>query len=83
LHQNYHNPFNPSTVITYRVPWESRVQLTIYDVTGRGVSRLVDEMQAPSEYRVVWDASEMASGTYLYRLSASGHTLTRRMTLIR
>lgn len=83
LHQNYPNPFNPSTVITYRVPWESRVQLTIYDVTGRRVSRLVDEMQTPGNYRVVWDASEMASGIYLYRLSASGHTLTRRMTLIR
>jgi hypothetical protein len=83
LHQNYPNPFNPSTVITYLVPSESRVQLTIYDVTGRRVSALVDEVQAPGEYRVMWDASEIASGIYIYRLSASGHTLTRRMTLIR
>ena len=83
LHQNYPNPFNPSTVIAYRIPEESHVRLDVYDITGRRVSRLVDEMQAPGDYQVIWDASERTSGIYLFRLSASGHTLTRRMTLIR
>ncbi len=83
LHQNYPNPFNPSTVIAYQIPEETHVRLNVYDVAGRRVSALVDEMQPPGEYRVNWDATEMASGIYIYRLSASGHTLTRRMTLIR
>ena len=83
LHQNYPNPFNPSTVIAYQIPEESHVRLNVYDVTGRRVSRLVDEVQTPGEYRVTWNASEMTSGIYIYRLSASGHTHTRRMALIR
>jgi len=83
LHQNYPNPFNPSTFIAYHIPEESHVRLNVYDVTGRRVSRLVDNMQPPGEYRVIWDASNMASGLYIYRLMVGEVMINRQMLLIK
>ncbi len=83
LAQNYPNPFNPSTVISYRIPEQSHVRLEIYDLTGRRISLLVDEVQAPGRYNVTWDASALSSGVYLYRVTANGHSVTRRMTLVK
>ena len=83
LAQNYPNPFNPSTVISYALPEQAHVSLAIYDLTGRRISTLVDEEQAPGRYDVTWDASQLASGVYLYRLESAGQTQTRRMTLIK
>ncbi|MBP3191243.1 T9SS type A sorting domain-containing protein [Natronogracilivirga saccharolytica] len=83
LYQNYPNPFNHSTIITYEIPEESHVRLGIYDVTGRRVSSLVDEMQVPGEYRITWNAENLASGVYLYRFTAGDVVQTRQMILIK
>jgi hypothetical protein len=83
LSQNYPNPFNPSTVITYRVSGDQHVRLSVYDVTGREIAVLVDRQQAPGEYQVNWDAGQLSSGIYIYRLEAGGQTLTRNMTFVK
>lgn len=83
LHQNYPNPFNPSTTIQYALPQESRVTLTIYNLLGREVTQLVDEVQGAGAHTVSFDAGNLASGTYLYRIEAPGYTATRQMLLIK
>jgi hypothetical protein len=92
LHQNYPNPFNGETTIGFSLPAaqsgmreaESRgVNLVVYDVLGRAVASVVDEPLAPGLYRVPFNASGLASGVYLYRLSAGGSVETRRMILMK
>ncbi len=74
LGQNYPNPFNPTTVIRYQLPVESRVSVTVYDVLGRAVARLVDGVESAGMRTVRWDASAAATGVYFYRLDATGIT---------
>lgn len=89
LQQNYPNPFNPTTQISYSLPVTSRVELTIYDMSGRKVEKLVDQVQAAGEYNVMWNASDRASGMYVYRLVAVGlsnhkrFTKTQKMVLVK
>lgn len=79
--QNFPNPFNPATVISYRVPVASMVRIVVYDVLGREVKVLVGEQKAPGVYTVRLDAKGMASGVYLYRMTAGTFVQTRRMVL--
>jgi hypothetical protein len=73
LQQNYPNPFNPETRIGYRVSsLGSRIRLAVYDITGRQVALLVDEVQGTGVYEVRFDAKGLASGMYIYRLTAVG-----------
>ena len=81
LHQNYPNPFNPATTIAYDIAENGKVSLKIFDVLGREVRSLVEERQSPGRYTVTFDASDLASGIYLYRLNANGVVQTRRMIL--
>ncbi|AXJ01553.1 Por secretion system C-terminal sorting domain-containing protein [Cyclonatronum proteinivorum] len=84
LHQNYPNPFNPATTLFFGLPDAAEVNLRVYDSTGRLVQTLIEGRQySAGEHRVSFDASRLPSGIYLYRLEASGQTLTRRMTLIK
>jgi len=83
LAKNFPNPFNPSTAIGYSLPEETRVRLSVYDLLGRRVAVLVDQQQEAGRHQVNWDASQFASGVYLYRLETEGHALTRRMTLVK
>ncbi len=83
LDQNYPNPFNPTTVISYHIPRQSHVRLTVYDLLGREISVLVDDSRAPGSYDVTWDASQLSSGVYIYRLEAGGQSFTRRMTFVK
>lgn len=83
LEQNYPNPFNPNTQITYNLPEPSDVSLTVYSVTGEQVAELVDQPQSAGFYTVPFEASGLASGTYIYRLTANNQVLTRKMTLIK
>jgi len=88
LGQNRPNPFNSSTAISYDVAEPCRVILSVYDILGREVRRLVDGEQVPGSYTVVWDGRdelghEVGSGIYLYRLRAGGFADTRKMMLIR
>lgn len=70
LERNFPNPFNPTTVVRYQVPVASQVRLVVYDVLGREVKVLVDERKAAGYHAVVFDAAGLASGMYLYRMTA-------------
>jgi|GEM_PF-661661 len=84
LQQNYPNPFNPATTINYQLPEQSRVRLEVFDLLGRKVSTLVDnEQKTAGHYSVRFDARNLASGMYLYRLQAGNTTLTKKLTLIK
>jgi len=83
LNQNYPNPFNPTTAIRYQVPAATPVRLSLYDLLGREVAVLVDELKAPGGYEVRFDGTGFASGVYLYRLTAGSHVESRRMILMK
>jgi photosystem II stability/assembly factor-like uncharacterized protein len=83
LKQNYPNPFNPSTTISYSIPVSGYTSLHVYDLLGRKVSQLVEEMQNPGEYSIILDASLLSSGMYLYSLRNGNSTITKRMLLVR
>jgi hypothetical protein len=83
LSQCFPNPFNPRTTISYQLPKESHVTLGVFDVLGQAVATLVDAMQEPGYKSVTFDASNLASGEYLYRLSAGGLTVIRKMSLVK
>ncbi len=83
LEQNYPNPFNPSTVVTYRVPILSNVRLAVYDILGREVALLVNEKKSPGSYEVKFDAQNLSSGIYLYRLEAGDVSQTRKLMVLR
>jgi hypothetical protein len=88
LEQNYPNPFNPKTAVSYQLSAPSKTKITIYDVLGREVAVLVDEVKEAGYYETVFDASRHASGMYIYRLDASAldgktqyHQVKRMMLL--
>ncbi|AXJ01808.1 Por secretion system C-terminal sorting domain-containing protein [Cyclonatronum proteinivorum] len=83
LGNNYPNPFNPQTIIPYEIGSQTRVRLTVYDVTGRRIATLADGVQSPGRYDVVFDGSALASGVYLVRLQADGRFFTEKMLLLR
>jgi cyanophycinase len=92
LEQNYPNPFNPSTSIAYRVGgaesgvWglgSRMVRLSVFDLLGREVAVLVNEMKAPGSYEVRWNATFHSSGVYIYKLTAGNYVESRRMILMR
>ena len=83
LAPNYPNPFNPSTTVTYTLARSGPVELSVYDLTGRVVSSLVDGVQPAGHHEVRFDADGLPTGTYIYRLRAGAETLTRTMTLVR
>jgi hypothetical protein len=83
------NPFNPSTTIRYEVAQTSHIRLSIYNLLGQEVTRLVDAVQATGRYSVVWDGRNslgqtVASGIYTYRMTTdTGFTDVKRMTLVK
>jgi len=83
LFGNYPNPFNPETVIRFEVPEATRVHLQVYDVLGRLVQTLIDEPLSPGTYRAVFEAGDLPSGVYFYRLTAGAFTETRPMVLMK
>jgi hypothetical protein len=83
LEQNYPNPFNPSTSIRYRVSIISNVSLKVYDVLGNEVATLVNEEKPAGTYEVSFNASELSSGIYFYKLSAGSLVKTKKMILIK
>jgi len=83
LLQNFPNPFNGISEIGFRISKSSEVKLQIFDMLGRVVVTLVDELKTPGTYTVPFDAGRLASGTYLYRLKAGSFSQTRKMFLLR
>ena len=83
LSQNWPNPFNPSTTIAYTLDRPGSTVLSVYDLTGRLVSTLVDGIQPAGHYEVTFDTRGLSVGTYLYALRANGQTIARTMTLVR
>jgi hypothetical protein len=83
LEQNYPNPFNPTTGVRYQVPGVSDVKLIVYDLLGKAVATLVNERKAAGTYTVTFDASGLASGVYLYRLTAGGQVFMKKMLLVK
>ena len=83
LAQNYPNPFNPVTTIRYALPKSSKVTLMIYNLMGQEVARLVDGKQSAGHHKETWNASNISSGIYLYRLQAGDFVRTRKMVLLK
>ncbi len=83
LKQNFPNPFNPTTSITFSIPNWSDVSLRVYNVLGETVSTLVDGYLGPGLHTVVWDALQFASGVYLYRLRVGDFVQIRKMMLVK
>lgn len=83
LLQNYPNPFNPTTSIQYAISNRQFVSLKIYEVLGNEIATLVNEEQDRGVYTVNFDASNLASGLYLYRIQAGSFTETKKMIIIK
>lgn len=83
LQQNYPNPFNPTTSIKYEIPEASNVKLTVYNMLGQVVATLVNDFKVAGNYEVNFDASNIASGSYIYRLEAGDRISTQKMLLIK
>ena len=83
LQQNYPNPFNPTTKIMFDIPKSGDVKLIIYDILGREIAILVDELLKPGVYEVEWYASNKPSGIYFYKLTTADFTETKKMVLIK
>ncbi|MBP3193927.1 T9SS type A sorting domain-containing protein [Natronogracilivirgula saccharolytica] len=83
LHKNYPNPFNPTTLISYDLPETSNVRLEVYDLLGRKVATLVNDQMEAGSHEVLFDATNLASGIYIFRITTSQFTKTRQMTLVK
>ncbi len=83
LYQNYPNPFNPYTVIDYQLPIQCHVKLKVYDVIGKEIMTLVDEIKGPGKYKVKFDGNDLPSGVYFYRIQADKFSGSKKMILIK
>ena len=83
LNSNYPNPFNPQTQIRYELPEQAQVRLTVYNMLGEQVTTLVNESQSAGHHEVTFDASDLSSGTYIYRLEAGDYSESRTMMFVK
>ncbi|MCC6866090.1 MAG: T9SS type A sorting domain-containing protein [Ignavibacteria bacterium] len=84
LYQNYPNPFNPITNIKFDLPKDAQVTIKIYDLLGREVANLVkNEMKKSGTHHVKWNAGNLASGVYFYRIEAGNFVQSKKMVLVK
>ncbi|OPZ48309.1 MAG: hypothetical protein BWY95_00907 [Bacteroidetes bacterium ADurb.BinA104] len=83
LYNNYPNPFNPTTTLRYELPKDSRVTLLVFDINGREIARLVNETQPAGCYSLIWNAGEIGSGIYFYRIQAGEFYQVKKMVLMK
>ena len=83
LEQNFPNPFNPTTTIQYQLPQDAKVTLKVYDILGSEVATLINAEQEAGYYEVNWNASNLASGVYIYRLQTGSFVSVKKMMLLR
>jgi hypothetical protein len=83
LFQNYPNPFNPSTNIKFDISRSSFVNLSVYDMNGKLVGVILNEMMSPGTYNMQFNASYLSSGTYFYKITAGDYSSVKRMILVK
>ncbi|MFZ2324732.1 MAG: T9SS type A sorting domain-containing protein [Ignavibacteriaceae bacterium] len=83
LSQNFPNPFNPSTTIKYQLPQDGLVTLKIYDILGSEIATLVNEEKPAGKYEVNFNASQLASGIYIYKIQAGNFISSKKMILLK
>ena len=83
LYPNYPNPFNPSTVINYSISKMAHIKITVYDLLGREVANLADEVKGPGNYSIRFNASGFTSGVYILRMSAGSDIAVEKMVLLK
>jgi len=83
MSQNYPNPFNPTTTISFSITKNSFVKLKVFDITGKEIKTLVNDYRQAGNYNVTFDAANLPSGVYYYRLSAGQNTSVKRMALLK
>jgi hypothetical protein len=83
LNQNYPNPFNPETKIGFAIPKSDYVDLRVYDILGREVKVLLSQQLNTGEYEIEFDAHNLASGMYYYRLQSGDNVSVKKMTLVK
>ncbi|TSA16006.1 T9SS C-terminal target domain-containing protein [bacterium] len=83
LMRNYPNPFNPATTIRFELPSEMRVSLTVFNLLGQQITKLVDETRPAGSHAITFDASQLTSGVYLYQLQSGSFNQTRKMLLVK
>ena len=83
LFQNYPNPFNPATIISYQIPVSGKVSLRVFDMLGREVVTLVDEVKEAGTYNVSFSGKSFVSGTYFYRFQSGNYVKINKMTLMK
>jgi hypothetical protein len=83
LFQNYPNPFNPQTEIVFSLARRDKVRLIVYDILGREITTLVDEILPAGRHVVPWNAVGVSSGVYFYRLTAGSHTDTKKLVVLK
>jgi hypothetical protein len=83
LYQSKPNPFHQSTTISYQIPSTSHISLSVYDLSGKLVETLVDQVRKPGVYSVKWEGKNQSSGVYFYRLTGSGFSSTKKLILLK
>ncbi len=83
MFQNFPNPFNPVTTIQFTVPEKDYVTIKVFDIMGREVTTLVNEHKASGEYKVEFNASDLPSGIYYYRMQAGDFISSRKLILLK
>jgi len=83
ISQNYPNPFNPTTNINFELPKDGNVSITLYDVSGKEVSKLVNEVKTAGFYTVQLNASNLSSGMYFYKITAGSFIATKKMVVLK
>ncbi|PKL90443.1 MAG: hypothetical protein CVV23_00385 [Ignavibacteriae bacterium HGW-Ignavibacteriae-2] len=83
LHQNYPNPFNPKSIIKYEISKTGYVTLGVYDILGKEITTLVNEIKSPGYYEVIFNGANLSSGTYFYRLQTGEFFSSKKMSLIK
>jgi hypothetical protein len=80
---SYPNPFNPTTTISYTIPKDGKVEIKVYDALGREVAILVNEVKPAGKYNVVFNAANLASGVYFYRITVNDLAVTKKIILMK
>jgi hypothetical protein len=83
LSQNYPNPFNPTTRILFDIPRSGIIRISIYDILGREVAILIDQLMNAGSYKIDFDATAISSGVYFYKLQADGFSDTKKMIIMK